>query len=54
MMVGTLPSTTPSVLVLIFFGLGAGFLNFRPPDLWDFNMTSASKNSGKAHKFHCR
>jgi type III restriction enzyme len=26
----------------------------RPPDLWDFNMTSASKNSGKAHKFHCR
>jgi outer membrane protein assembly factor BamB len=24
--------------------------NVRPPDLWDFNMTAASRNSGKAHK----
>ena len=33
-------------------GARTGKYRFRPPDLWDFNMTSASKNSDKAHKFH--
>ena len=27
-------------------------VTFRPPDLGDFSLTSASRNSGKAHRFH--
>ena len=34
------------------FGVDESGSTVRPPDLWDFNMTSASKNSDKAHKFH--